>query len=162
MGIDSAIFKTVLVLHIATAVIGFGGIIAHGTYNAKAFASKAGEAAVLFKHTRAVTAMTHYALYALFALGIILIVASDGTFGMGDPWVGPSFLVWFAVLGVAHGLVKPSMTKLQLRAEELSASASLKDDETSVALAKKLAIGEAATQLLLVISLVLMVWKPGA
>lgn len=161
MGLDSAIYRIVLLLHTATAIVGFGGLIAHGAYNAKAFASKASEAAVLLKNTRAVTDIAHYALYALFALGIVLISLSDGTFSMSEPWVSAAFVVWFLTIGAAHGLVKPTMAKMQDRAEEMNGDAILKDDSVIAGLAKKLAIGEAATQLLLLIGLVLMFWKPG-
>lgn len=162
MGTDSAIYNIVLLLHIATAIVGFGGLIAHSAYNARAFASPAGEAAILFKNTRAITNISNYALYALFVLGIVLISLSDGTYGMGEAWVSASFVVWFFVLGAAHGLVKPTMVKMQERAEALESSAVVKNDSEFGNLAKKLAMGEGAVQVLLVVGLVLMLWKPGA
>lgn len=161
MGTTSAIYRIVLLLHIATAIVGIGGVIAHGAYNAKAFASKASEAAVLFKTTRAVTNVAHYALYALVILGVVLISLSDGAFSMGAPWVSASFVVWFLMVGAAHGMVKPTLAKMEERAGAMESDAVLKDDAEIVGLAKKLALGEGATQLLLVIALVLMIWQPG-
>ncbi len=161
MGLDSAIYRIVLLLHVVTAIVGFGGLIAHGAYNAKAFASKAGEAAILFKNTRSITNIAHYAIYALLALGIILISLSDGHISMGAMWVSASFVVWFLMVGAAHGLVKPAMIKMQERSEAMDPEANLKDDAEITTLAKKLAMGEAGTQLLLLIALVLMIWQPG-
>ncbi len=162
MGLDSAIYRIVLLLHIATAIVGFGGLVAHGAYNAKAFASKASEAVVLLKNTRAITNIAHYAIYALLAFGIILISLSDGAISMGAMWISASFVVWFLMVGAAHGLVKPTLAKMQDRAEAMDGDAILKDDPEIGELAKKLAMGEGLSQLLLLIALILMVWQPGS
>ncbi len=161
MGIESAIYRIVLLLHIVTAIVGFGGVIAHGAYNARAFASKAGEAAVLLRNTQAVTKIAHYSLYALFLLGIVLIALSDSAISFAAPWISASFVVWFAVIGVAHGMVRPAVTALTERASELPPDTDMSADETVTGIAKKLAVGEGVTQLLLVVALFLMLWQPG-
>ncbi|MFT7599381.1 MAG: putative membrane protein [Acidimicrobiales bacterium] len=157
----SAIYRIILLLHIVAAVVGFGGVIAHGAYNAKAFRSAAGEAAVLFRTTKAVTNLAHYAIYALFVLGIILVSLSDGQISFGDPWISASFIIWIALVGVAHGLVRPAVQALLERSEALSESTSLTTDSDATAAAKKLALGEGLTQLLLTVALVMMVWQFG-
>lgn len=157
----SAIYQIILLLHIATAIVGFGGLIAHGAFNAKAFAAPAGEAAVLLRTTQAVTNLAHYAIYAVFVLGIVLVSLSDGDISFGDPWISASFVVWFALVGVAHGLVKPAVRGLRERAQALDADAALSNDAEATATAKKLALGEGLTQLLLVVALVLMIWQFG-
>ncbi len=162
MGIESAIYRIILLLHIVSAVVGFGGVIAHGAYNARAFASKAGEAATLLRHTQAVTKIAHYAIYAVLLLGIVLIALSDSFFSFAETWVSASFVVWFAVVGVAHGMVRPTVKALLDRAEALDPSSDMSADSEVTSLAKKLATGEGLTQLLLVVALILMVWKPGA
>lgn len=161
MGKGSAIYNIVLLLHIVTAIVGFGGVIAHGAYNARAFASKAGEAAVLLRNTQAVTKVAHFALYGLFLLGIVLIALSDSAISFAAPWVSASFVVWFAVIGVAHGMVRPAVAALTERAGELAPDTDMSSDEEVTGMAKKLAVGEGVTQLLLVVALVLMVWQPG-
>lgn len=161
MGTSSVIFLIVALLHIAAAIVGFGGIIAHGAYNARAFAGNAGEAGTLFKATKSITNIAHYGLYALFALGIVLVSVSDKEFSFSEAWISASFVVWFAVVGIAHGMVKPAMNSLQERASTISPETPMKDDSEVLGLAKKLALGEGLTQLLLVVALVLMVWQPG-
>ncbi len=162
MGTESAIYQIVLLLHIAAAIVGFGGVIAHGAYNAKAFAGTAGDAVVLMRTTKAVTSLAHYAIYGVFALGIVLIAVSDKAYEFSEAWVSASFVVWFLIVGAAHGLIRPTVAGLQARAEELPADTNMPDDEQVLGFAKKLALGEGVTQLLLVIALVLMIWKPGA
>ncbi len=162
MGTESAIYKIILLLHVLTAIVGFGGIIAHSAYNAKAFRSKASDAAVLLRTTIGVGKLAEYGIYAVFVLGIVLISLSDGAIGFGEAWISASFVVIFAVVGLLHGLVRPAIKGMTARAEALAPDAELSGDGEAMALAKKLALGEGATQLLLAVALYLMIWQPGA
>jgi uncharacterized membrane protein len=162
MGTGSALYRIVLLLHIVAAIVGFGGVITHGAYHARAFRGTAEAARSVLEAARSVTNIAHYAIYAVLPLGIVLIAISDDTFSMGDPWVSASFVVWFLMVGAAHGAVRPAVRSLSERAGTLDAGASLQGDAEAQAAARKLMIGEAATQILLVVALYLMVWKPGA
>ncbi len=162
MGTTSAIYRIILLLHILTAIVGFGGLIAHGAYNAKAFRSKAADAAVLLRTTASITNIAHYAIYALFVLGIVLISLSDSAIGFGEAWISASFVVVFAVVGLAHGMVRPAVRGLTERAEALPGETPMESDPEVKALAGKLAIGEGVTQVLLAIALILMIWQPGS
>lgn len=162
MGIESWLYRLVLLLHIGTAIVGYGGMIAHGAYHAKAFRGPAGAGGVLLEATRGVARIADYAIYALLPLGIVLIAISDDTFGFGDPWVSASFVVWFAIVAALHGAVRPAVRTLGERAAALPAETSLDTDPAATAASRRLMIGEAASQVLLVIALVLMIWKPGA
>jgi hypothetical protein len=162
MGTSSALYRIILLLHVATAIVGFGGVIAHGAYHARAFRGPAGAAATILSTTRGITKIAEYAIYAIMPLGIVLVTISDDAFTMGDPWVSASFLVWLLVVGAAHGAIRPAVKTLLARAGALSSDTVLDTDTEAAAAARKLMIGEAAMQLLLVIALVLMIWQPGA
>ncbi len=167
MGTASVIYRIVLLLHIGASIVGFGGLLANGINNAKAYRSPVDQATTLLRGTQAVSKIAYYALYALLALGIVLIALSDSAFSYGAPWVSASFVVWFALIGVSHGLVRPAVAGLVDRAAALASAAPgqsvpiLESDEAAGGLARRLAIGEAVVQLLLVVSLVLMIWQPG-
>lgn len=154
-------YEIVLLLHIAASIVGFGGIIAHSAYNAKAFGGNAGDARVLLSTTQTVTSLAHYAIYGVFALGIALVALSDGDISFGAPWISASFVVWFALVGLAHGMVKPAVRSLKEKAEGMNAATRMADDPEVLSLAKKLALGDGLTQLLIVVAIVLMVWQPG-
>lgn len=154
-------YEIVLVLHIAASIVGFGGIIAHSAYNSKAFGGAAGEARVLLSTTQRVTNLAHYAIYGVFLLGLALVALSDPAISFGAPWISASFVVWFAIVGIAHGMVKPAVRSLLAKAESLEPSARMADDPEVLSQAKKLAVGDGLTQLLIVVALVLMVWQPG-
>lgn len=160
MGTASAIYRIVLLLHVATAIVGFGGLVANGINNAKAFHSPGPVAATLLRGSQSVARIAYLALYALFVLGIVLIAISDDAFSFGAPWVSASFLVWFVILGVSHGLVRPSVAALLGRAEAIG-DAPIDGDGEAQGLARKLAMGEALVHVGLVVALVLMIWQPG-
>ncbi len=201
MGTGSVLYRIILVGHLIAAVVGFGGLITHGLYHARAVRASANEAGPLMRATVAVSQIAHYGLYALLAFGVVLISLSDDAWSFAAPWVSASFVVWFLIVGLLHGLVRPAQRRLQelatraendpivvescwgpaLAAEEGHGGPMTEDDlgvETSPkqalsfeqwlsgqsgneGLLGRLAMGELATQLLFVVALVLMVWKPG-
>lgn len=162
MGTGSALYRIVLLLHILAVIVGFGGVITHGFYNAKAFRSISRTAGELVAATRNASKIAEYAIYAVLPLGIVLIAVSDKVYSMGDPWVSASFLVWILMVGALHGAVRPAVKTLAERAGAVSPDTVLDTDPAAVAASKKLMIGESASQLLLVIALFLMIWKPGS
>ncbi|MGI9598491.1 MAG: hypothetical protein ACR2QK_20160 [Acidimicrobiales bacterium] len=167
MGTASVIYRIVLLLHIAATVVGFGGLIANGLNNARAFRSPVGQARTLLLANQSVSKIASYGMYALLALGIVLVAISDSAFSFGAPWVSAAFVVWFVMIGIFHGLVRPAVAGLLARAETLAADSPtqampiLESDQEAGALAKRLAVGEGLVQLSLVVALVLMIWQPG-
>lgn len=161
MGVTSTLYRIVDVLHILAAIVGFGGLVAHGAYNANAFKGRAGDALAVLRSTAGVTNIAMNAIYAVFALGIALVALSDGVHGFGDPWVSASFVVWFAIVGISHGMVKPSVTALTGAAAAAAPESLLSEDASAMAAAKKLAMGEGLVQVLLAVALVLMIFQFG-
>lgn len=153
--------RVIVLLHILSAIVGFGGVIAHGSYHAKAFRATASEAATLLRTTASVTNLAHYGIYATFVTGILAVALTDDRISFSAPWISAAFLVWFILVGVAHGLVRPAVKALLGRATEIDDDTPLANDATAAATAKKLALGEALTQLLLVVALYLMIFQPG-
>ena len=161
MGTGSALYRVVLMAHIVTAVIGFGGLLANGIANAKAFHSPAAQARTLLAGSQDVAKTAYLAIYALLAFGIVLIAFSDSAFSFSAPWVSAAFVVWFAMVGISHGMVRPSIAGMLGRAEALEDNSLLDGDQEAGALAKRLAIGEGMVQVLVLVALYLMIWKPG-
>lgn len=167
MGTGSAIYRIVLLLHVAAAIVGFGGLLANGINNAKAFRAPVDQAKTLLQATQSVSKSAYYAIYALFVLGIVLIAVSDSAFSFSAPWISAAFLVVFIIIGISHGMVRPAIAGMIGRAEAMAAGAPgqsmpiLESDSEAGSLAKRLAIGEGLIQLLLVVALYLMIWQPG-
>jgi hypothetical protein len=161
MGVTSTLYRIVELLHILAAIVGFGGLIAYGAYNANAFKGKASDAVAVLKSTASVSNIAMNAIYVVFALGIALIALSDGFHSFGHPWVSASFVVWFAIVGISHGMVRPAVAALTDAASAAAPDSLLSEDTGAMAAAKKLAVGEGLVQLLLAAALVLMVFQFG-
>ncbi len=157
----SVIYQIVLLLHIAAAIVGFGGVIAHSAYNAKAFGGTAGDAAVLLlRTTQLVTALAHYAIYGVFAARHRLGCGQrrrDQLRGAMDLGIVRR-LVPAGRRGPRAGQARGSVPHREGRGN--GPDRKMTDDPAVVGLAKRLALGEGLTQLLLVIALVLMIWQP--
>lgn len=161
MGTGSALYRIVLLAHIAAAIVGFGGLLAAGLVHARAFRSPAAAAGTLLAAGRSIVRVANNALYALLLLGVVLVSLSDGAIGFGATWISASFVVWLLVLGALHGLVRPSVAGLADRADALGPEVALRGDGTADGLAKRLALGEALVQVGMVVGLALMLWQPG-
>ena len=167
MGTGSTLYRLVLLAHIIVAVVGFGGLFTHTLYTARALRMPAEPARVVLGATASAAKVAHYALYALLAFGIALVALSDGAIGFGATWISASFVVWFVIVGAAHGLVRPTIARLQERAEALAddvatgGSRTLADDTEAIGLTGRLRAGDGLIELLLLVALGLMIWQPG-
>lgn len=161
-------YKLVVVLHILCAIVGFGAIALDSLYAAQTRRFRGPEAhAVAQAHYAATAKVSEPFLYALPVLGIlaVLLSSSGAKISMGDSWVSMSFLVYIATLGVLHGMVRPARRKALVLLGELagaqnSGGAQPSQTATLAKLGQKLSLGSALINLLLVIAVILMVFKP--
>lgn len=168
METTAVIYRIILLGHVLAVVVGFGGLITHGALHAKAVGADASEAAPLLRSAVGISRIAEYGIYATLAFGIVLVSLSDDTHGYGEFWILASMVIWLVVVGVNHGMVRAGRRKLFELAESITQSAAalgpstpLQEHELAKPLIAKLALGEAATQLLLLGALVLMIWRPG-
>ncbi len=156
MGVDGDLYNVVLVLHILTAIIGFGGMFIAGFYGIESRRLPGDEGLVVAQATLKVSGQVPtVAVGAVPILGILLILMSDDVWQFSQAWISLSFLLYFVLMGLATGLQVPTIRKLvALRAAGGNA--------TQVeALGKRAAALGAVVNVLWVITLALMVFKPG-
>lgn len=173
METTAVLYRIMLLGHIGAAIVGFGALIAHGSFHAAAVRSPAVDAVPVLQATAKGARLAEYGLYAVVAFGIVLIALSDDVYRYSEPWIAASFIAWILMVGLVHGLIRPARTRLLALAsapfpgaDGVNGGADDHDDDLASradaqALLARLAIGEAATQLLLVGALTLMIWKPG-
>lgn len=149
-------YKFVLALHILTAVIGVGGLAMGWAYDtvARRQGGQAG-AAILDADLRSGSSVPLKALYVLPFLGIALVVMSDDFFSMGDVWVSASFVVYVAIIGVYHGMIRPARKMVR---DMMLTGGSAGESE---AVLRRATTGTWILNGLLVVALYLMIWKPG-
>jgi uncharacterized membrane protein len=159
VGTNTGAYKFVEVLHILAVVVGFGGIFLGGVIGAKAKSrgGPGGQAAadVAFDVTEH---WSQWFIYAVPVLGILLVVMSDDAWKFSDPWISISFLLYIVFVGLLHGLHLPNVRRMN----ELIAGGSGNDVAELDARANKAGLVGGALNLIWVVVLFLMVFRPGA
>jgi len=159
MGISGDLYQFVKVLHILAAIVGFGGMLIAGFYGEEARKRPGREGLAIAETTLTVTGkVPTMAVYTVPVLGILLIFLSDDAFKFSQAWVSASFALYFVLIGLSVGVQVPAVRKMvALRAsEDGAASAEMRG------LGKKVAVAGGIVNVLWVVTLFLMVFKPGA
>jgi hypothetical protein len=167
---DDALYGLVLFLHILCAIIGFGGVMLNGLYGAEAGKRPGPGGLAIGQANYRVSGVAEYFIYAVFVLGILLVLlADDDTIEFGDTWVWLSILLYVIALGFSHSQQIPNARRMNELAEELvdagpppeGAQGPPPQVAQMEALGKKLAGGGIFLNLMLVVLLYLMIFKPG-
>ncbi len=157
-------YNIVKVLHILCAIVGFGGVTLNGLYGAQAKQRGGREAVGIGESVYRVSVVAEYFIYAVFVLGLALVAMGNNIFDFGQTWIWLSTVLFIAGLGIAHGVLRPRVKRLNALMVEVAAGAGPPSEAQAAqldALGKQLAATEAALNLLLVVILVFMVFKPG-
>jgi len=162
---NSDAYNIVKILHILCAIIGFGGVTLNGVYGAQVRGRPAHEAAPIAQAVFRVSTVAQYFIYAVILLGLALVGLGHNAFNFGQTWVWLSIVLFVAGLGISHGAVRPRekrMTALLTAQAAAPAAATAGPPPAEVeALGKQVAALEAVLDVLLVVILVFMVFKPG-
>ncbi|MBW3555460.1 MAG: DUF2269 domain-containing protein [Actinobacteria bacterium] len=158
MGVNSTLYNLVFVLHLVAVVVGFGSMFMNGAYGAQARRRRGPGGQAIGEATLAVTKMAQYAVYSVPVFGILLIVLSDGVWEFSHMWISLSFLLYFVAVGLVHGLVFPAAKRMN---DLVGASGGTGEVAQMEALEKRVALGGMIVNLLVVVTIALMVFKPG-
>ena len=157
-------YNVVKVLHILCAIVGFGAVMLNGLYGAQAKKRGGREAVAIGESVYGVSLIAEYFIYAVFVLGIALVAMGNNLFDFGQTWIWVSMALYVVGLGISHGVLRPRVKRINALLVEVAAGAGPPNGAQAAQLenvGKQLAATEAALNLLLVVILVLMVFKPG-
>ncbi len=163
-------YNVVLLLHIMAAIVGFGSVILNGMYGAQAKARPGPGGVAIGEANLSVSMVAEYFIYSMPITGIALVTMSDA-WSFSEVWVWLSIVLYAIGIGISHGSQMPAAKKMNALAKELAAAgpppagAAPGGPPPQVlemeALGKRLATGDVALNLILVVIVVLMIWKPG-
>lgn len=170
MGINTGIYKLVLVLHILSAIVGFGAVLLNGIYGQQARARRGPEGLAITQANFLVSRIAQYFIYAVFVFGVLLVVLSDDVWNFGDSWITAAMVLYLLGIGLSHGLLMPNVRRIIGLQEELVAmgpppagAAAGQPPSQVVELeerGRRVGIVSAVLQVDLVVILMLMVWGP--
>lgn len=158
MGVNGDLYNVVLVLHILAAIIGFGGMFIAGFYGNEARNLPGREGLAVAQTTLKVTSLAPtMAVYTVPVLGILLILMSDDTWKFSQLWISLSFLTYIALVVLAVTVQVPAIRKMVAMRAGAEGAQSIPMQN----LGKKVAMVGGIVNVLWVLTLVLMVFKPG-
>jgi len=170
VGINTGIFKLVLVLHILSAIVGFGAVLLNGIYGQQARARRGPEGLAITQANFLVSRIALYFIYAVFVFGVLLVVLSDKVWSFSDSWITTAIVLYVIGIGLTHGLLMPNVRRIIALQEELVAmgpppagAAAGQPPPQVVEIeerGRRVGIVSTVLQLNLVVILMLMVWGP--
>ncbi len=104
MGLNSGIYKVLFVLHLLAVIVGFGPLMLAALFGVKAKARGGREGLAIGESTYDVMHTAQLAVYATPILGILLVLTSDDVWKFSQTWISLSFLLYFVGLGLSHGV----------------------------------------------------------
>jgi uncharacterized membrane protein len=120
MGPDSGAYKVVLVLHLVTVIVGFGGLAVTGFFGAVAAARRGREGAAVGEAVDKGYKFAEWPIYAVPILGIVLVLMSEDVFTFGQLWISLSFVLYIVAIGLLHGVHLPTVRRINALLGELA------------------------------------------
>jgi uncharacterized membrane protein len=164
-GITSGVYKFVFVLHIVSVVFGLGTVSLNGLYAAQAQKRPGAAGRGASEVNYAVSMIAEKIIYTVPIWGILLVALSDKAWKFSQTWVWLALLLYVVAIGLTHSIMIPSHKRTNELLAEMEAApgpAAGSPQATELqALGKKMAPVGAALDLILVVIIVLMIWKPG-
>jgi uncharacterized membrane protein len=172
-------YRVVLLLHILTAIVGFGAVFLNAFYGRAAERRKGVEGLAIAETNYDVSQTAGYFIYAVPVFGILLVLMSDEAFEFSEAWISLSFLLYIVGLGLSHGVLRPNVKQMHALMRELvamppqSSMSSAGPPASGAAPGRPRQVDEierrgravgatgAILNLILIVILYLMVWKPG-
>ena len=167
---NSDAYNVVLVLHILTVIIGLGAVFLNAIYGAQAKARRGPEGLAIAQANLKVTEIAQYFIYAIPIFGIALVFMSktDGIqfYDWDQTWIWLSIVLYLVALGLSHGLLMPAVKRMQvLMGEVIAAGPPTGGPPPQAAemeqLGKRIPPVGAALNILVIVIVALMVFKPG-
>jgi hypothetical protein len=91
---DDGVYKTVTVLHILCAIVGFGAVMFNAVYGNEVKKRPGPEGMAIFDANDKVSRIGEAFIVAVFVLGFVLVLLSDDLFEFDQTWVWLSMLLF--------------------------------------------------------------------
>ncbi len=112
-GVNSGIYKFLLVLHILSAIVGLGAVMLNGVYAAQTRKRPGPTGRAVLEANLFVSEVATYVIYAIAVFGILLVVASDEAWKFSQTWIWLSFLLYVIAIGISHAVMRPGAKRIQ-------------------------------------------------
>jgi uncharacterized membrane protein len=165
-GTNSGIYKLLLLLHILSVVVGLGAVMLNGLYAAQAQKRPGPTGRAVSEANEAIGNVAQYVIYLIPVFGLLLVMFSDGAWKLSQTWVWLALVLYVIAIGIAHAMLIPGHRRInELLAEMEQGPAPAGGPPPQVAtiqeIGKRQAMAGMTNNLLVVVLIGLMIWKPG-
>jgi len=162
----SGLYKTLLVLHILTAIVGLGAVMLNGLYAAQAQRRPGPGGRAVSEANFAVSTIGEYFIYAIPIFGILLVVVSHPVWKFSQTWIWLSLVIYVVAIAISHSILIPGHKRTNALLAEMEqgpppAGGPPPQAVELQAIGKRMAAAGATLNVFVVIFLILMIWKPG-
>jgi hypothetical protein len=164
-GLNSGIFKALLVLHILSAIVGLGAVMLNGLYAAQAQKRPGPAGRAVSEANEAVSNIAEKVIYLIPVFGILLVGASDGAIKFSYTFVWLALSLFIGALGVSHSVLIPGHRKINALLLEMEQgpppTAGPPPQVAQIqALGQRQAVAGMLLNVVVAVILILMIWKP--
>jgi uncharacterized membrane protein len=165
------LYKFALALHIVCAVVGFGAVALNGIYaqqiKSRLQSGRVAEGLAIHEANLTVSTIGEYFIYAVFILGFAVLGLSDSVWKFSQTWVWISVVLYVIAIGLSHAVMFPGAKRMRVLMQEMVAgpppTGGPPPQVTEMqAVGQRMGTVGAILDLILVVIIFLMVWKPGA
>jgi hypothetical protein len=165
------VYKFLFFLHIVAIVVGIGTVSLVGLYGGEAQRRGGPVGFGILEATHAVTNVAEWIMYTIPVSGILLLLDSHDAWRFDQTWVWLSIVLWAGALALSLFLLRPSFRRtLDLQRQLLATEATIgavppSGPPPEIAELERrgrvMALGGTAMNLIMVVIIILMIWKPG-
>ncbi len=162
----SGLYKTLLVLHILTAIVGLGAVMLNGIYAAQAQKRPGPTGRAVSEANYFVSHIGELFIYAIPVFGILLVLVGHPLWKFSQTWIWLALLLYVVAIGISHAILIPGHKRINALMAEMEqgpppAGGPPPQLVEIQAIGKQMAPAGAALNVFVVVFLILMIWKPG-
>ena len=160
------LYRFMLLLHIACAILGFGSVAFNGMYRARARQRGGAMEAVLLEENSAVSRIAEVGIYGVFVFGILVALTSKvaGKFAweFKQSWLSAAMVLYLVDIAVLHAFIHRGERQYSALLAKANGSGGGNGDVAQLEqLERRISLGWVAFDVVFLVILYLMVFKPG-
>jgi hypothetical protein len=162
----SGFYKFWFLLHIVSVVFGIGTVVLNGLYAQQAQSRPGPSGRAITEANFFVSNVAEYIIYTVPLWGILLVLASHDNFKFSQTWIWLALLLYIVAIGISHAVMFPGIKRIialqkEMESEPVGAGGAPPQVAEMEAIGRRVGTGGMVLDLLVVVILVLMIWKPG-
>jgi uncharacterized membrane protein len=160
------LYRFMLLLHIACAILGFGAVAFNGMYRARARQRGGAMEAVLLEENSSVSRIAEFLIYGVFVFGILVAltskVAGKFVWEFKQSWLSVAMVLYLVDIGLLHGFIHRGERQYSALLGTVNGAGGGSGDVAQLEqLEQRISLGWVAFDVVFLVILYLMVFKPG-